>query len=94
MLLIQLCLMYTHAGTPTQLWQEAQRLLQRLSVLQRNNDSLAGLKPDADLDPDGRYLSMLLEWRQQRLRAIQREVRRLKQQALEVDRTLFGLSDV
>jgi hypothetical protein len=55
---------------------------------------MAGIQPDADLDPDGQYLSMMLEWRQQRLRAIEHEVQRLNNQALELDHTVFGLSDV
>jgi hypothetical protein len=37
---------------------------------------------------------MMLEWRQQPLRAIEHEVQRLKSQALQMDRTVLGLSDV
>jgi hypothetical protein len=37
---------------------------------------------------------MMLEWRQQRLRAIELEVQRLKKQALATDHTVFGLTDV
>lgn len=37
--------------------------------------------PDTTTDPDGKILSLMKTWQQQRLRAIEREMRMLKQDA-------------
>lgn len=71
-----------------------QRLSHRLQTLQQEDDNIAAIQRDAEADPEGSFLSLLLEWRQQRLRAIELEVQRLMHQAVEMDRTLFGLSDL
>jgi hypothetical protein len=49
--------------------------------LQRFTDaepSLAAIQPDSEADPAGTLLSMLREWRRQRLAAIEFEVQRLE----------------
>jgi hypothetical protein len=65
-------------GTPEELHQEVQRLEGRLQHLRAGEARVAAVAVDAAADPDGRMLALLLKWRQQRLRAIESEVDRLK----------------
>jgi hypothetical protein len=63
-------------GTSQELQAEVKRLAKRLEELQAGEKAVASIKPHAD-DAGGRMLSMMLEWRQQRLRAIELEMQRL-----------------
>lgn len=65
-------------GTPQEIHQEALRLESRLKHLQAGEARVAAVAADVAADPDGRMLVLLLKWRQQRLRAIEAELDRLK----------------
>jgi len=54
----------------------------------------AAIKRDAAGDPDGQYLSIMLEWRRQRKQAIKLEIPRLVKQALRLEKAqkTWGLS--
>lgn len=64
------------AGTAQDVETEVQRLSTRLAALKARDAAAASIETHSD-DPGGRILAMLLEWRQQRLRAIELEMQRL-----------------
>lgn len=61
-----------------------QRLSNRLKMLRAGDASIAAIKADSQADPDGRVLGLMLEWRRQRLRAIELEMQRLEEEADEL----------
>jgi hypothetical protein len=72
------------AGTPAQIRAEIDRLTARLEMLKSRDATIAAIKPDANLDPEGHRLSVMLQWRNQRVAAIEAEIPRLQQQALRL----------
>jgi hypothetical protein len=71
------------AGTVEEIQAEMQRLSERLKMLKAADADVALIKPHND-DPGGRMLSLMLKWRQQRLHAIESEIKRLEDLADEM----------
>ena len=63
---------------------ELARLQARLYMLTADDAKVAAVQPDVIADPEGRTLSLLLEWRRQRLHAISAEIDRLHQVSSDV----------
>lgn len=72
------------AGSPAQIRAEIDRLTAKLAMLKSADATIAAIKPDANLDPEGRRLSVMLQWRNQRIAAIEAEIPRLQQQAMRL----------
>lgn len=68
----------TFTGTSEQLQAEVDRLRDRLKRFTDAEPSLAAIQPDGESDPDGTLLSLMREWRGQRLAAIEFETQRLE----------------
>jgi hypothetical protein len=71
------------AGTAEEIHVEMQRLSGRLKALKAFDADVALMKAHKD-DPGGSMLSLMLEWRQQRLHAIGLEIQRLEDLANEL----------
>jgi len=61
------------------------RLSARLRHLVAGEAAAAAIIPDPETDADGRLLSLLKEWRQQRMAAIKLEISRLQRQAARLE---------
>lgn len=68
----------TFTGTSEQLQAEVDRLRDRLKRFTDAEPSLAAIQPDGESDLDGTLLSLMREWRGQRLAAIEFETQRLE----------------
>lgn len=68
-------------GNLSATWAEIDRLASILNHLENGNAAAAAVQPDELADPGGRYLSMLNEWRRQRIAAVHAEIRRLYREA-------------
>lgn len=77
LLYIDVYLCIWRAGTKAELLAEAGRLGARLEMLRAGEAAAQATKPHEAADKDGRMLSLLLEWRQQRIAAIKAEIDRL-----------------
>lgn len=65
------------AGNLSATWAEIDRLAALLAWLKNGTEAAAAVQPVELADPGGEYLSMLKEWRRQRIRAIDSELARL-----------------
>lgn len=72
------CVSCHFAGNQTQLEAEVARLQSTLANLTATDAAAAATVPASE-DKNGRLLRLLLEWRQQRRAALEREVARLQQ---------------
>lgn len=77
------CAVLCHTGNLSATWAEIDRLASILSHLKNKTAAAAAaaVQPDEASDPGGAYLSLLKEWRRQRVAAIEREMGRLYREA-------------
>lgn len=68
-----------HAGNTAQLKTELARLRERLEHVKSGDVMAEAVVVDTASDPEGRMLSLLKEWRRQRLGALAAEVHRIEQ---------------
>jgi hypothetical protein len=66
------------AGTNDELRAEIARLKERQQTLTAADEELAAIEAEPDSDPDGTLLSLMREWRRQRLAAVAFEIERLE----------------